>query len=81
MTDDRWEKFEQRLIDIQSGIAELRTIYDAHSRAIERIERTLYGNGDTGLCTKVSAILWISSGVAGFVILLAVRAIAAWFGG
>lgn len=81
MTDDRWEKFEQRLIDIQSGIAEIRTIYDAHSRAIERIERTLYGNGDTGLCTKVSAILWISSGVAGFVILLAVRAIAAWFGG
>jgi len=81
VTDDRWEKFEQRLIDIQSGIAELRTIYDAHSRAIERIERTLYGNGDTGLCTKVSAILWISSGVAGFVILLAVRAIAAWFGG
>jgi len=81
VTDDRWEKFEQRLIDIQSGIAEIRTIYDAHSRAIERIERTLYGNGDTGLCTKVSAILWISSGVAGFVILLAVRAIAAWFGG
>jgi len=81
VTDDRWEKFEQRLIDIQSGIAELRTIYDAHSRAIERIERTLYGNGDTGMCTKVSAILWISSGVAGFVILLAVRAIAAWFGG
>lgn len=81
MTDDRWAKFEQRLVDIQSGIAEIRTIYDAHSRAIERIERTLYGNGDTGLCTKVSAILWISSGVAGFVILLAVRAIAAWFGG
>ncbi|MBC7350848.1 MAG: hypothetical protein H5U08_00670 [Thermogutta sp.] len=81
MTDDRWAKFEQRLVDIQSGIAEIRTIYDAHSRAIERIERTLYGNGDTGLCTKVSAILWISTGVAGFTILLAAQAIAAWLGG
>jgi len=80
MTDDRWEKLERKISDIQAGIAEIRTIYDAHSRAIERIERTLFGNGNAGLCTKVSAILWMSSAIAGFVAVLLAQAIASWVG-
>ena len=80
VTDDRWEKLEQRIADIQSGIAEIRTIYETHSRAIERIERTLFGNGNAGLCTKVSAILWMSSAIAGFVAVLLAQAIARWIG-
>lgn len=80
MTDDRWQRLEEKITDIQAGIAEIRTIYDAHSKAIERMERTLFGNGSTGLCTKVSAILWMSSAIAGFVALLLAQAIASWVG-
>lgn len=80
MTDDRWQRLEEKITDIQAGIAEIRTIYDAHSRAIERMERTLFGNGSTGLCTKVSAILWMSSAIAGFVAVLLAQAIASWVG-
>lgn len=80
MTDDRWQRLEEKITDIQAGIAEIRTIYDAHSKAIERMERTLFGNGSTGLCTKVSAILWMSSAIAGFVAVLLAQAIASWVG-
>jgi hypothetical protein len=80
VTDDRWQRLEEKITDIQAGIAEIRTIYDAHSRAIERMERTLFGNGSTGLCTKVSAILWMSSAIAGFVAVLLAQAIASWVG-
>lgn len=78
--DDRWERLERRIADIQAGIAEIRMVYDAHSKAIERIERTLFGNGNTGVCTKVSAILWMSSAIAAFVALLLAQAIAKWIG-
>jgi len=80
VTDDRWQRLEEKITDIQAGIAEIRTIYDAHSKAIERMERTLFGNGSTGLCTKVSAILWMSSAIAGFVAVLLAQAIASWVG-
>jgi len=80
MTDDRWEKLERRIADIQAGIAEIRTIYDSHSKAIDRIDRTLYGNGTAGLLTKVSAILWMSSAIAGFVAVLLAHAISSWIG-
>jgi len=79
----RLEQFQQldtRLADIQIGIAEIRAIYTEYQRRLERLERTLYGNGLTGLCTKVSAILWVVSGVAGFTVLLAAQTIAAMFG-
>lgn len=80
MTDDRWQRLEEKITDIQAGIAEIRTIYDAHSKAIERLERTLFGNGNAGVCTKVSAILWMSSVIAGFVVVLLAQAIASWVG-
>jgi len=80
VTDDRWQRLEQKISDIQAGIAEIRSIYDAHSKAIERLERTIYGNGSTGLATKVSAILWMSSAIAGFMALLLAQAIASWVG-
>ena len=74
---EHFRQIDARLADIQAGIAEIRAIYSSHHSRLERIERTLFGNGMTGLCTRVSAILWIVSGVAGFVILLVAQTIAA----
>jgi len=81
MTEDRWRRLEERISDIQAGIAEMRSIYDAHRRAIERLERTLFGNGNPGLTTKVSAILWMSSAIAGFVAILLAQAVSSWIHG
>jgi len=78
MNVDRWRRLEERLADVQAGIAEIRTIYQSQQRRLDRIERTLYGNGTAGLCTKVSAILWLSSAIAGFVALLLGQAASAW---
>jgi len=77
---EQFQQLDTRLADIQIGIAEIRAIYTEYQRRLERLERTLYGNGLTGLCTKVSAILWVVSGVAGFTVLLAAQTIAAMFG-
>lgn len=78
MTDDRWQRLEEKISDIQAGVAEIRTVYESQQRRIDRIERTLFGNGAPGLCTKVSAILWLSSAIAGFVVVLLGQAVAAW---
>jgi len=78
VTDDRWQRLEEKITDIQAGIAEIRTIYDAHSRRIERVEHELFGNGRAGLSAQVRAILFIVSGLLGFVSLLAANVIAAW---
>lgn len=75
---EHFRRLEERLADVQAGIAEIRTIYEDQQRRLDRTERTLYGNGNTGLCTKVSAILWLSSAIAGFVALLLGQAVAAW---
>ncbi len=75
---EQFRRLEERLADVQAGIAEIRTIYEAHQKRLDRVEATLYGNGSTGLCTKVSAILWLSSAIAGFVAILLGQAIAAW---
>jgi len=76
---NHFQQIDARLADIQVGIAEIRAVYTEQQRRVERLERTLYGNGATGLCTKVSAILWVVSGVAGFTALLAAQTIAAMF--
>lgn len=73
-----FRRMEERLADVQAGIAEIRTIYEAQQHRLDRVEATLYGNGSTGLCTKVSAILWLSSSIAAFVALLLGQAVAAW---
>ena len=73
-----FRRLEERLTDVQSGIAEIRTIYEDQQRRLDRAERTLFGNGQPGLCTKVSAILWLSSAIAGFVVVLLGQAVAAW---
>lgn len=73
-----FRRLEERLSDVQAGIAEIRTIYESQQHRVDRVERTLYGDGNTGLCTKVSAILWLSSAIAGFVALLLGQAVAAW---
>lgn len=78
MPDDRWRRLEEKIADIQAGIAEIRSIYDAHSKAIDRLERTIFGNGNPGLATKVSAILWMTSAIAGFVVVLLGQALGVW---
>jgi hypothetical protein len=72
------EEFRGQLADIQAGIAEIRVIYADHHRRLDRAEKTLFGNGSTGLCTKVSAILYLSSAIAGFVVMLLAQAISDW---
>jgi len=79
---EQFRRIEERLATIgaqmESGLAEIRAVYDAHHQRLDRVEKTLFGNGATGLCTKVSAILWLSSAIAGFVVLLLSQTIAAW---
>jgi len=72
------EQFHEQLADIQAGIAEIRIIYADHQRRLDRAEKTLFGNGSTGLCTKVSAILYLSSAIAGFLVLLVAQTLSAW---
>lgn len=73
-------RLDARLDDVQQAMAEIRLIYESHGKRIERIEHELFGNGRSGLAVQVRALLWISSGIAGFVGLLGAHAIAAWVG-
>ena len=73
---DFLDKLDHRLRDLQQGLAEIRTLYEAHHKRLDRIENTLYGNGQAGLSTKVTAILWIASGSLTFVALIAAQTIA-----
>ncbi len=72
------EKIDARLADIQASMAEIRMMYDAHSRRIERVEHEIFGNGRAGLSAQVRAILFIVSGLLGFACLLAANVISAW---
>jgi hypothetical protein len=79
---EQFRRIDERLAALQaqmeSGVAEIRAIYEAQGKRLDRAEQTLYGNGAAGLCTKVSAILWLSSAIAGFVVLLLSQTVAAW---
>lgn len=72
------EKIDARLADIQGAIAEIRTIYAAQSRRIDRLESEIFGNGRVGLATQVRAVLWMLSGALGFLAILAANVISAW---
>lgn len=83
--DRRLEKIEDHFADIRASVAEIRSIYQSQQmrineveKHIERCNKTLFGNGNTGLCTKVSAILYLSSAIAGFVCLLLAQAVSVW---
>ncbi len=78
MSDGSFEKIDERLRDIQAAIAEIRMIYDAQSKRIERLENEIFGNGRTGLATQVRAILWMLSGALGFLAILAANVISVW---
>ena len=43
------EKIDARLADIQGAIAEIRMIYAAQSRRIDRLESEIFGNGRVGI--------------------------------
>jgi len=45
---------------------------------VGRVKKTLY---DNGLCTKVSALLWICSSIAGLVILIVGNIVPSWLKG
>ncbi len=81
MSDGSFEKIDERLRDIQAAIAEIRMIYDMQSKRIERLENEIFGNGRTGLATQVRAILWMLSGVLGFVSIIAVHVATVWIRG
>jgi len=80
---EQFRRIEERLAalhaQMEAGIAEIRAFYDAYGKRLDRAEKTLFGNGNTGLCTKVSAILWVVSGVAAFVGVLIANTVAAIF--
>ena len=80
---EQFRRIEERLAAIQaqmeSGLTEIRTIYDSYGKRLDRVEKTLFGDGNTGLCTKVSAILWVVSGVAAFVGVLVANTVASIF--
>lgn len=78
MDDKKFEDIQKQLSEIQTGITQIRVVYEDHQRRLDRTERALYGNGNTGLCTKVSAILYLTSAITGFVCLLLAQAISAW---
>ena len=63
----RLDMIDQRLADVQAGIAEMRSIYDSQSKRIDRLERCLFGNGSMGLIEKMAYIFG-----AGAVVLVAV---------
>ncbi len=73
-------RMDNRLDDVQKSQAEMRIIYESHSKRIERIEHELFGNGRSGLAVQVRAILWISSTAVGFLLFLAAKALASWLG-
>jgi len=72
------EKIDARLADIQEVIAEIRTIYAAQSRRIDRLESEILGNGRVGLSTQVRAVIWMLSGALGFLAIRAANVISAW---
>jgi len=74
MTSETQSVFDE----VRQYMDELRIVYDSQAKRLTRVEETLYGNGKEGLVTKVTAILWLSKAIAGFIILLIAEAIASW---
>lgn len=72
------QRIDERLADIQAQIAEIRVIYDSHSRRLDKLESEIYGNGRAGLATQLRAVLWLASGSLTFAALILAQTIAAW---
>lgn len=75
---EQFLRIEERLAEIRSMLSEMRTANEWQEKRLERTEKTLFGNGHTGLCTKVSAILWLSTVIAGFLAVIIAESFAAW---
>lgn len=75
---ERLERIEKKLDEIREFIIEAKTIHGEHAKCIARIEHEVFGNGHVGLSTQVRAIIWMLSGVLGFLAFLAANAISAW---
>lgn len=75
---ERLERIEKKLDEIKEFIIEARKIHSDHAKCITRLEHEIFGNGRTGLSTQVRAIVWMLSGVLGFLAFLAANAISVW---
>lgn len=78
---DHLERIDKRLEDIQTAIAEIRAIYDVQQKRLDRIEGEIWGNGRTGLTSKVNAIMYVVTAVAGMLSLVVANTISVWLGG
>lgn len=74
----QFRQIDERLASIQTMLGEIRMANEGQEKRIERAEKTLFGNGHAGLCTKVSAILWLSTVIAGFLAVIIAESFAAW---
>lgn len=81
MAQDRLEKIETRLTDIQTGICEIRAIYEAYLKRLERVEDEVFGNGHTGLAPKVNTLIYGVSVVGTMVSLIFAHTISVWLRG
>lgn len=75
---DQFRRVDEKLSAIHAMLVEMRTVNESQEQRIGRTEKTLFGNGHVGLATKVSAILWIASAIAGFLVVIVAESIAAW---
>jgi len=78
---ERLQRVEEKLDDVRVSVAEIAGMLPALCRRIERLEREIWGNGGIGLSTRVNALIWLASGIAGLVVVLlgnTVRVVLGW---
>jgi len=78
MTGDSKEEFITKMLEevleIKSIVAEIRTIYDAQQKRIDRLERCLFGNGKIGIAQQVALIV----ASVNFVLFVATNLVMTW---
>jgi len=78
MTGDSKEEFITKMLEevleIKSIVAEIRTIYDAQQKRIDRLEGCLFGNGKIGIAQQVALIV----ASVNFVLFVATNLVMTW---
>jgi len=79
MDEERLNRLDTRLADIQAGIAEIRAVYESQHKRLDRVEKEVWGNDRPGLVAKVNTLcygqerlwrgFWAAVGSVGVVIL------------
>ncbi len=73
------DQIDQRLKDIQTGMAEIRAIYDVQQKRLDRLEAEVWGNGRAGLAAKVNAIIYGLTAIGTMTAAMLGETIAAWW--